>query len=173
MEPQNRKINRRDFIVKSVMAGTGISLVTNALWATGSSFFNKETTFNNSKNDDMNNILDSSLGKRRLGSLEVTELGFGCMNIAWAYGNGPGKEDSIKLIRKAYEEGIRFFDTAEIYGPHISEQYTGEALKPYRNDVIIATKIGFDIDFETGQLKGGLNSKPKHIKQAADYMLKR
>ncbi|MFA7389655.1 MAG: aldo/keto reductase [Proteiniphilum sp.] len=173
MEPQNRKINRRDFIVKSVMAGTGISLVTNALWATGSSFFNKETTFNNSKNDDMNNILDSSLGKRRLGSLEVTELGFGCMNIAWAYGNGPGKEDSIKLIRKAYEEGIRFFDTAEIYGPHISEQYTGEALKPYRNDVIIATKIGFDIDFETGQLKGGLNSKPKHIKQAVDYMLKR
>ena len=173
MEPQNRKINRRDFIVKSVMAGTGIALVTNTLWATGSSLFNKETTFNNSKNDNMNNILNSPLGKRKLGSLEVTELGFGCMNIAWAYGNGPGKEDSIKLIRKAYEEGIRFFDTSEIYGPHISEQFTGEALKPYRNDVIIATKIGFDIDFETGQLKGGLNSKPKHIKQAVDYMLKR
>jgi aryl-alcohol dehydrogenase-like predicted oxidoreductase len=105
--------------------------------------------------------------------LEVTELGFGCMNIAWAYGNPPSKEDAVKLIRNAYEQGISFFDTAEIYGPHISEKITGEALKPFRKEVLIASKIGFDIDFETAQMKGGLNSKPEHIKQAVDFMLKR
>jgi aryl-alcohol dehydrogenase-like predicted oxidoreductase len=120
----------------------------------------------------MNND-NSPLAKRKLGSLEVTELGFGCMNIAWAYGNPPAKEDAVKLIRSAYEQGYLFFDTAEIYGPHISEKTTGEALKPFRKDVVIASKIGFDIDFETAQMKGGLNSKPQHIKQAVDYMLKR
>lgn len=120
----------------------------------------------------MNNT-NSPLAKRKLGSLEVTELGFGCMNIAWAYGNPPSKEDAVKLIRSAYEQGHHFFDTAEIYGPHISERVTGEALKPFRKDVVIASKIGFDIDFETAQMKGGLNSKPQHIKQAVDYMLKR
>lgn len=113
------------------------------------------------------------LEKRKVGALEVTELGFGCMNIAWAYGNAPSKEDSIKLIRGAYDQGVRFFDTAEIYGPHISEKITGEALKSVRNDVVIASKIGFDIDFQTGQMKGGLNSKPEHIKHAVDHMLKR
>ena len=114
-----------------------------------------------------------TLSKRKLGSLEVTELGFGCMNIAWAYGNPPTKQDAVPLIRNAYEQGVRFFDTAEIYGPHISERLIGEALKAYRNEVVIASKIGFDIDFETAQMKGGLNSKPQHIKQAVDYMLKR
>lgn len=118
----------------------------------------------------MNN---NPLGKRKLGSLEVSELGFGCMNIAWAYGNPPAKEDAVQLIRSAYEQGVRFFDTAEIYGPHTSERTTGEALKPFRNEVVIASKIGFDIDFETAQMKGGLNSKPEHIKQAVDFMLKR
>jgi aryl-alcohol dehydrogenase-like predicted oxidoreductase len=117
------------------------------------------------------NFISSSLGKRKLGPLEVTELGFGCMNIAWAYGNPPSREDAIKLIRAAYEQGVRFFDTAEIYGPHISEQIIGKALKLYRNEVVIASKIGFDIDFETGQMKGGLNSRPEHIKQAVDYIL--
>lgn len=114
-----------------------------------------------------------TLTTRKLGSLAVTELGFGCMNIAWAYGNPPAKDDAIKLIRAAYEGGTRFFDTAEIYGPHISERTTGEALKSVRKDVIIASKIGFDIDFETAQMKGRLNSKPHHIKEAVDAMLKR
>ncbi|MBD0255913.1 MAG: aldo/keto reductase, partial [Cytophagales bacterium] len=99
--------------------------------------------------------------------------GFGCMNIAWAYGNPPTREEAIKLIRGAYEQGVRFFDTAEIYGPHISEMITGQALKPFRKEVVIASKIGFDIDFETARMKGGLNSQPQHIKQAVDYMLRR
>lgn len=110
---------------------------------------------------------------RKLRDLEVTELGFGCMNIAWAYGNAPSKSDAIKLIRAAYDEGIRFFDTAEIYGPHISESITGEALKSVRNEIKIATKFGFNIDFDTAQLKGGLTSDPKHIKKAVEFMLKR
>ena len=95
------------------------------------------------------------------------------MNIAWAYGNPPTREDAVQLIRCAYDEGVRFFDTAEIYGPHISERITGEALKPFRNEVVIATKFGFHIDFESGQLLGGLNSQPQRIRQAVDYMLKR
>lgn len=125
------------------------------------------------KTNNMSSSKMKTLGKRKLGSLEVTELGFGCMNIAWAYGNPPTKEDAVKLIQSAYEQGVRFFDTAEIYGPHISERITGEALKAVRKEVVIASKIGFDIDFETAQMKGGLNSKPQHIKQAVDYMLKR
>jgi len=153
---QQNNINRRDFLSKSTMAGIGLGITL------GTPGFLASPQMKN-----------STLGKRKLGSLEVTELGFGCMNIAWAYGNPPTKEDAVKLIRNAYEQGVRFFDTAEIYGPHISERTTGEALKPFRNEVVIASKIGFDIDFETAQMKGGLNSKPQHIKQAVDFMLKR
>ncbi len=155
-------ISRRDFLGKTALVGTGLAFGKYAYAATNS-VFNKKTA----------NTLTSISGKRKLGSLEVSELGFGCMNIAWAYGNPPNKQDSIKLIRSAYEQGIRFFDTAEIYGPHISEQITGEALKSFRNEVVIASKIGFDIDFDSGQMKGGLNSRPEHIKQAVNYMLKR
>lgn len=159
----NKQNSRRNFLTQSALAGLGFTL--------GGSLLAKAGALSN--NSTSKNQKPSSMNTRKLGNLEVTELGFGCMNIAWAYGNAPDKEDSIKLIRKAYEEGVRFFDTAEIYGPHISERITGEALKPWRNEVVIASKIGFDIDFETGQMKGGLNSRPEHIKQAVNYMLKR
>jgi aryl-alcohol dehydrogenase-like predicted oxidoreductase len=167
MSEQKSDISRRDFILNTTLASAGI-LVTPSAFTASHRQFNNESINTNSMNNDY-----STLAKRKLGSLEVTELGFGCMNIAWAYGNPPAKEEAIKLIRAAYEQGLRFFDTAEIYGPHISEKITGEALKPVRNEVVIATKIGFDIDFETAQIKGGLNSKPQHIKQAVDFMLKR
>lgn len=156
----NKHINRRDFILQSSLAGLGLSIGSPLSTMAGS--VPNQMSFNT-----------SDIPTRKLGDLEVTALGFGCMNIAWAYGNPPSREDSIKLIQRAYEAGIRFFDTAEIYGPHKSEEITGEALKPYRNEVVIASKIGFDIDFNTGQMKGGLNSRPEHIKQAVDYMLKR
>lgn len=158
----NNDITRRDFIAKTALAGAGLALGKFAFASTKSMF-----------NANAANTLTSISGKRMLGSLEVSELGFGCMNIAWAYGDPPSKQDSIKLIRNAYEQGIRFFDTAEIYGPHISEQITGEALKSVRNNVVIASKIGFDIDFDSGQMMGSLNSNPEHIKQAVNYMLKR
>ena len=167
MKQKKNGFSRRDFVVNSVMAAASLSVAKFGLAASKNQSAHTIKNNNNMKNTD------SSLTKRKLGSLEVTELGFGCMNIAWAYGNPPSKEDAIKLIRAAYDEGYRFFDTAEIYGPHISERTTGEALKDFRKDVVIASKIGFDIDFETGQMKGGLNSKPEHIKQAVDFMLKR
>ena len=167
MTQEKKGFSRRDFVVNSIMAAASLSVAKIGLAASKNQSAHTVKNNNNMKNTD------SSLAKRKLGSLEVTELGFGCMNIAWAYGNPPSKEDAIKLIRAAYDEGYRFFDTAEIYGPHISERTTGEALKDFRKDVVIASKIGFDIDFETGQMKGGLNSKPEHIKQAVDFMLKR
>lgn len=159
MKEERSGCSRRDFVVNSMMAVASLSIA--------------KAGFAASKNNKTMNDKHLTLAKRKLGSLEVTELGFGCMNIAWAYGNPPSKENAIKLIRSAYDEGIHFFDTAEIYGPHISERTTGEALKSVRQDVVIASKIGFDIDFETAQMKGGLNSKPEHIKQAVDHMLKR
>lgn len=154
---QQKGLNRRNFLLKTTIAGLGLSLTA------GSQGLLSATPWKNKQ----------PLAKRKLGKLEVTELGFGCMNIAWAYGNPPSKEDAVSLIRNAHEQGVNFFDTAEIYGPHISERITGEALKPFRKDVVIASKIGFDIDFETAQMKGGLNSRPQHIKQAVDFMLKR
>jgi len=164
MKQAKNGFTRRDFVVNSIMAAASFSM---AKLSSTDSNISKAV-----KNKNMNDT-NPPLAKRKLGSLDVTELGFGCMNIAWAYGNAPGKEDAIKLIRGAYEQGVRFFDTAEIYGPHISERTTGEALKPFRKEVVIASKIGFDIDFETALMNGGLNSKPQHIKDAVDYMLKR
>ena len=163
---QQNNITRRDFLSKSTMAGIGlgVTLGTPGILTSAQMNLNIKST---------QGMKYDTLSKRKLGSLDVTELGFGCMNIAWAYGNPPTKQDAVQLIRNAYEQGVRFFDTAEIYGPHISERTTGEALKSYRNEVVIASKIGFDINFETAQMKGGLNSKPQHIKQAVDYMLKR
>lgn len=163
---QQKNITRRDFLSRSALAGIGLGVT----FSSPGVFAASQMNTNNKLQHQMNNGI---LGKRKLGALEVTELGFGCMNIAWAYGNPPAKADAVKLIRNAYEQGVRFFDTAEIYGPHISERTTGEALKSVRKEVVIASKIGFDIDFETAQMKGGLNSKPQHIKQAVDYMLKR
>lgn len=167
MKEEKKGYNRRDFVVQSVMAAAGLSLLKAGFAA---STLSENSSMTNHKNIDEKPV---PLAKRKLGTLEVTELGFGCMNIAWAYGNPPSKEEAIKLIRSAYDRGVRFFDTAEIYGPHISERTTGEALKAVRKEVVIASKIGFDIDFETGQMKGGLNSKPAHIKQAVEHMLKR
>lgn len=110
--------------------------------------------------------------KRKLGALEVSAVGLGCMNLTWAYGTGVDKNKGISLIRNAYEKGITFFDTAEAYGPFIDEEYVGEALKPVRDKVVIATKFGFDINFETKQFEG-LNSRPEHIRKVVDMQLKR
>ncbi len=83
--------------------------------------------------------------RRRLGSLEVSALGFGCMNFVWAYGPPVDRQDAIRLIRAAYDRGVTFFDTAEIYGPFLGEELVGEALAPVRDRVVIATKFGFNV----------------------------
>jgi aryl-alcohol dehydrogenase-like predicted oxidoreductase len=110
---------------------------------------------------------------RKLGSLEVSALGLGCMSMSSGYGPPADKGEMIQLIRTAYERGVTLFDTAEAYGPFANEGLVGEALEPIRDKVTIATKFGFDIDLETGKRGAGTNSRPEHIKQVADASLKR
>ena len=105
---------------------------------------------------------------RNLGQLEVSELGFGCMNLATNYGPAASIDDAIKVIREAYSKGVTFFDTAEVYGPYTSETIGGGAVEPFRNEVKIATKFGFDLTE-----RSGLNSRPDHIKWMVDGCLKR
>lgn len=111
--------------------------------------------------------------KRKLASLEVSAIGLGCMSMSTGYGPPAGKAEMIHLIRAAHELGVTHFDTAEIYGPFVNEELVGEALQPIRNNVVIATKFGFEIDPATGQRTGGTNSRPAHIKQVAEASLKR
>ncbi|GGG08955.1 MULTISPECIES: aldo/keto reductase [Rhizobium] len=110
---------------------------------------------------------------RKLGNLEVSALGLGCMGMSSAYGPAADKAEMIKLMRFAHDEGLTFFDTAEAYGPFVNEDLVGEALAPIRDKVVIATKFGFDIDLETGERRGGTNSRPGHIKAVAEASLKR
>ena len=111
--------------------------------------------------------------KRKLGRLEVSAIGLGCMGMTNAYGQTPNREDMIPVIRAAVEHGVTFFDTAENYGPFSNEELVGEALAPFRAEVVIATKFGWNIDPATGQRLGGLNSRPDHIRIATEGMLKR
>ncbi len=110
--------------------------------------------------------------KRTLGNsnLEVSALGFGCMGLNFGYATSVSKEDGINLIRQAVERGVTFFDTAEVYGPFTNEEMVGAALKPVREQVVIATKFGFK--FENGK-QAGLDSRPEHIKEVADASLQR
>lgn len=112
--------------------------------------------------------------KRILGkNLEVSALGMGCMSMSALYGPPADQGEMIKLIRTAHERGVTLFDTAESYGPFANEELLGEALQPIRDEVVIATKFGFDIDLETGERRGGTNSRPEHIKRVADACLRR
>ena len=112
---------------------------------------------------------NSALPVRKLGSLEVTALGFGTMNVTHAYGPPIERAGALKVIRHAYDHGVRFFDTAEVYEG--SEELTGEALASVRNDVVLCTKFGFDVG-DDGTVHG-LNSRPEHIKRVCDKLLRR
>ena len=101
--------------------------------------------------------------------LEVSALGYGCMGLNFGYGSGIGKEEAIKLIRHAFDRGVTFFDTAEAYGPFTNEEIVGEALQPIRDQVVIATKFGF----QDGMATKGLDSRPERIRQVAEESLKR
>ena len=112
--------------------------------------------------------------KRLLGKsgLEVSALGFGCMGLNFSYGHALSEDDAVRLVRDAFDRGVTFFDTAEVYGPFTNEVLVGKALAPVRDQVVIATKFGFDIDAATGQNKG-LDSRPGHIRTVAEASLKR
>jgi aryl-alcohol dehydrogenase-like predicted oxidoreductase len=105
-------------------------------------------------------------------NLEVSALGLGCMGLSFGLGPAVDKKDGIALIRAAVERGVTFFDTAEVYGAFTNEELVGEALEPFRKQVAIATKFGFNIDLATGK-QAGLNSTPAHIKEVAEASLKR
>jgi aryl-alcohol dehydrogenase-like predicted oxidoreductase len=109
--------------------------------------------------------------KRKLGSLEVSALGLGCMGMSFGYGPAADKQEMISLIRSAVERGVTFFDTAEVYGPFKNEELVGEALAPLRDQVVIATKFGFKIGPNGEQV--GVDSRPAHIKEVAEASLKR
>jgi aryl-alcohol dehydrogenase-like predicted oxidoreductase len=146
-----RALSRRDFLANTALIGTGLA-VGRLSWAASS---NQPKGINKMK-------------IRKLGKLEVSELGAGCMSISANYGPPAPKDQGIKVIRAAHEKGVTFFDTAEVYGPYTNEELVGDALAPFRDKVVIASKFGFAID---GTI--GLNSRPDHIKQVADASLKR
>ena len=112
--------------------------------------------------------------KRKLGksNLEVSAIGLGCMGLSFGYGPAGDKQEMISVIRAAVERGVTFFDTAEVYGPFTNEELAGEALAPFRTQVVIATKFGFKLDPNTGK-QAGLDSRPEHIKEVAEASLKR
>ena len=142
---------RRDFLANTALIGAGLA-VGPLSWAASS---NEPKGINKMK-------------ARKLGNLEVSELGAGCMSISANYGPPADISQGIKVIRTAHEKGVTFFDTAEVYGPYTNEELVGEALAPFRDEVVIASKFGFAID---GTI--GLNSRPEHIKQVDEASLKR
>jgi aryl-alcohol dehydrogenase-like predicted oxidoreductase len=113
--------------------------------------------------------------KRKLGNsnLEVSAIGLGCMGMSFGYGPAGDKQEMISLIRSAVERGVTFFDTAEVYGPFTNEELVGEALAPFRDQVVIATKFGFKLDPTAERGMAGLDSRPEHIKEVAEASLKR
>lgn len=110
---------------------------------------------------------------RKLGTLDVSAMGFGTMSFTGIYGAAPDRTEAVGVIRGAFEDGVTLFDTAEAYGPFSNEELVGEALAPIRDQVVIASKFGWNIDPVTGERRAGLNSQPAHIVQSVDGMLKR
>ena len=112
---------------------------------------------------------------RKLGNsgLEVSALGLGCMGMSMSYGKTPDRNEMISMLRAAFERGVTFFDTAEVYGPFTNEELVGEALAPIRDEVVIATKFGFKLDPTGEKTWAGVDSRPEHIKEVAEASLKR
>jgi len=116
----------------------------------------------------------AALGRRKLGTLEVSSVGLGVQNMSRTYQTTvPSRPEMHNIIRTAFDHGVTFFDAAEAYGPHEVERILGEGIAPFRNQVVITSKFGWNIDLETGKRLPGLNSRPAHIKQAVEGMLKR
>jgi aryl-alcohol dehydrogenase-like predicted oxidoreductase len=115
-----------------------------------------------------------TIGRRKLGSLEVSSVGLGVQNMSRTYQTTiPSRAEMLNIIHAAFDRGVTFFDAAEAYGPHEVERILGEGVAPFRDDVVITSKFGWDIDLETGERRPGLNSRPEHIKLAVEGMLKR
>jgi len=159
----NQEISRRDFMTKTALVTAG--LVFGPLsWAASSA-----QTIEGDKSKESSTGAKGKVKRRKLGKLEVSELGAGCMSISANYGPPADISQGIKTIRTAYDNGITFFDTAEVYGPYTNEKLVGQAVKPFRDKIVIASKFGFEL--ESG--KGGLNSRPEHIRKVVEQSLQR
>lgn len=155
-------LSRRDFLGKTAVVGA-------ALTAGASSWASQSPTADVAQQGDRPlSIGKSQMKSRQLGALKVSELGAGCMSISANYGPPADIKQGIETLRAAFENGVRFFDTAEVYGPYTNEELVGEALAPFRDQVVIASKFGFAID---GTI--GLDSRPEHIKKVIEASLKR
>lgn len=162
-------VSRRDFLGRISLLGAGLALSSLAC-ATPLNQSNAQTA--NSNHANASNTPDTARnGRRKLGSLEVSPIGLGCMSmVAGFYNPAPPKQEMIRLIRAAVERGVTFFDTAEVYGPYASEEIVGEALAPFKGKVVIASKFGFN--FQDGKTTGR-NSRPENIRKAVEGSLKR
>ena len=154
--------SRRSFLATT--AGIAVGMAIAPLWGSA-----QQPQGQGSSDTGSSRTGELNMKKRKLGKLEVSALGAGCMSISANYGPPAPKDQGIQVIRAAHQKGVTFFDTAEVYGPYTNEELVGEALAPIRDQVAIATKFGFDI--EGG--KGGLNSKPEQIRKVVDASLNR
>lgn len=149
---------RREFLVgASVLAG--VAMMPNIAFASG-------------KTSPSAKVGYGPLPTRKLGALEVSSIGFGCMNLAGIYKPATETPEAVKVLRAAFEKGVTFYDTAQTYGPFLSEEQVGEAIKPFRDKIVLATKFGYEVDPDTRQVKG-LNSRPDYIKKATEASLRR
>ncbi len=159
--------DRRNFLI----AGAGLALAATTLGRSSAVMAKPAGQDTLNAPSDAAPVRKETLTTRKLGSLEVSSMGLGCLPMVGYYGGGPrDRKAMVSLIRAAFEQGITFFDTAEVYGPHLSEEFVGEALAPVRDRVVIATKFGFGV--EEGK-PTSLNSHPDHIRRAVEGSLKR
>jgi len=154
-------IGRREFVTKATLAGAVLAGGASA-WA------GSYTPEGNAQDSKTPHKGDQKMTKRHLGDLEVSAIGAGCMSISANYGPPADIDQGIHTLRTAFENGVTFYDTAEVYGPYTNEELVGKALKPFRDQVKIASKFGFAID---GTI--ALNSRPEHIKKVVEESLKR
>ena len=158
-------MNRRKLLKRA-------GLVTMASALAPSTFMASCANESSEKNGDLKSTVLT--GRRKLGTLEVSAIGMGVQNMHRHYTSTvPYRPNMIKILQAAYDKGVTFYDTAEAYGPFENEKILGEAIQSFRNNVVITSKFGWNIDLETGQRLPGLNSKPEHIKLAVEGMLKR
>lgn len=172
-EPEKSAHNRRDFIKKSMLLASGAMVTPNILLSQNTNDQKLLIQSESAENYDSDFTLKELLKpqKRLLGKLEVSNIGLGCLPMVGYYGNGiRDKKAMIGLIQTAFDKGVTLFDTAEVYGPYVCEEYVGEAVKSFRKEIVIETKFGFGV--EEGK-SSELNSHPDHIRRAVEGSLKR
>lgn len=164
---KNDNISRRDFMLKTALTGSGLASLPHLA-------FGSQKKYEQKNSGNLSSQIATVNDTRKLGDLEVSSVGLGVQNMHRRYETTvPYRPEMTNIIRTAYDRGVTFFDCAEAYGPHECERILGEAIEPFRDEVVITSKFGWNIDLETGERRPGLNSKPEHIKLVVEGMLRR